>query len=158
MAQEFKVALVDDEPEDIADIVKMLQSIPGICVTYFSGYEKFGNTPTDITASVRKFDLLVLDVYMQEHDSTPFVEFVSRIKSLTPFLAYTRLRRGDDVSIGFHKYEELHRLVLERGGLGLVTKISYSARGPDHPARRDREYEVVERVINYYWVWKLAGR
>lgn len=155
-AIQFNVAIVDDEREDIAEIIGLLQSIRGITARHFFGYDEFGKDHTSIIAASSAFDLLVLDVYMQENDSSEFLEFASTIRGLRPFIAYTRLRKGDPIMVGHHRFEELHKLVVERGGLGLVTKVSYNSRGPDHDARRDREYELVERVINYYWLWRVA--
>jgi hypothetical protein len=153
----FKLALVDDERDDVSDLITLLHSIPEISVRHFFGYDQFGADPGSVVAAATEFDFFVLDVYMQENESSQFLRFTGSIRGVRPFVAYTRLRKGDDISIGAHKYEELHKLVLERGGMGLVTKVAFNSRGPDHPARRDQEYEVAERVISFYWQWKLCG-
>lgn len=154
--EQFRVAIVDDEREDVSEIIGLLQSVRGISVEHFFGYDEFGREADEIVKAASKFDLLVLDVYMRENDSSEFLSFASQIRGIKPFVAYTRLRKGDDVMVGLHQFEELQKLVLERGGVGLVTKVRYTSRGPEHDAQRDREYDVAERVLNFYWTWRIA--
>jgi CheY-like chemotaxis protein len=151
----FRVVIVDDEFNDIVDVERMLEATGCIDVTHKPSYAAFGQGRDAILAAVEPYDVLVLDVFMQEDNVEPFKQFVEVIKGQKPFLAYTRLRNIEDIELGRGTYEELRSWIIERCGLGLVTKQGAEFRGPDHDARRDREYDVAERVIECYWAWRL---
>jgi CheY-like chemotaxis protein len=151
----FRVLIVDDEFNDIVDVKRMLEATGRISVTHSPTYAAFDGERDDVLAAVAQYDVLVLDVFMQEDNVEPFRQFVELIKGEKPFLAYTRLRTIDDIELGRGTYEELRSWIIERCGLGLVTKQGAEFRAPDHDARRDREYNVAERVIECYWAWRL---
>jgi len=154
--RQFRVALIDDEYDDVVNVEAVLQATGLISVDYYGSYDIFLSKHQDVEKACESVDLFVLDVYMQEDNPEPFKRFVEMIKGLKPFIAYTRLNEIDDIELGHGNFEELRPWIIERCGLGLVTKENREFRSVEHEARRDREFQLSEVVISRYWTWRVA--
>ena len=154
----MKILLVDDEQWSVETVRQFLMGTTLFEVDYKSQFADVGTTASEIQEAVRDYDLLVLDVFMQGRNPRPFVEFVRTIVGIKPFIAYTLLKKAEDLEFEPHQSEpfELAKIVFENGGIGLVTKGFSDARMPNREAIRDREYDLYEKILQFYWSVRSA--
>ena len=97
--RKLEVLLVDDEfccnpssgrftPEQIElnELINQLEATDLVSVTPYDHYDALGLTPEAVLETVRRYDLLILDVYMLEgKDRGPFMRTLNTIGRIRPF-------------------------------------------------------------------------
>lgn len=154
----MQILLVDDEQWSVESVRQFLRGTTLFKVDYKSHFSELGENASSICEAIAPYDLLVLDVFMKGRDPEPFVEFIRTIAGKKPFIAYTLLHKQEDVehAAGEPEPQELAKMVYENGGIGLVTKGFSGNRTPSQEAIRDREYDLYERVLSFYWSVRTA--
>lgn len=147
----FKVLLVDDEYDEVHEAITLLRATGLVAVVHADDYSRLGTRPEDCRQAVKDYDFLVLDVLMRKHQDGPFINFVSAVRGLKPFLAYTMMEGDQDIKLPSGAVE-LREWVFQNGGVGVLTKTfgGYSSTGM--PSNHDMQLALVERVINFYWL------
>jgi hypothetical protein len=145
----LKVLLVDDETRDVSTLAvyRLLVRCCVMEVEYRNSYSMLGTAAEDIRRSVAKYDVLVLDVLMGI-DTEPFMRVVRAIAGAKPFLVFTKLT--DESPLDQTSTREclaLGDFVLEKGGLGVITKRTSQA----GTLTMGAEWEVVEKLTAFYW-------
>jgi hypothetical protein len=146
----MNLLVVDDDVKEVRGVIDLLQTSGLIQVTYEPDYTRFGETVKDVKDSVKDFELLILDVYMQSKNPRPFLKFINLIGGYKPFIAFTVLEEDLDLTTSAG-YVELRQLVFEAGGLGIITKGFDGRSTEEQPVKKEAQLGLVERVLWFYW-------
>ena len=140
----MNVLLVDDEDAEVQVIIKTFDKHPVVELEHRTYYSQLGNTEAEFLLAVDQYDLLILDIRMGS-DEKPFIQFVGAISGLKPFIAYTQLSQDAPLQLPTG-YVDFRQWIARMGGMAMVSK-TYSQNGADI----DVEYEIIERIMSFYW-------
>lgn len=143
----MRVIFVEDDVKDIREVKRVLRTTGLFQVEQVRDYAPLNDE------TIANTDLFVLDVFMEEEDrrdDRQFVDFVKAIACRKPFIAFTNLKsRGSiDTSGG---PQQVREFIYSRGAVGLVTKSPPDRADPEHHWRLDMQYDLIERILMFYW-------
>lgn len=136
------LSFLEDDRKTIAEVIATLQA------TGFFEILEFRDYPTNERA-LRDTDLFVLDVVTHGKPDA-FCDFVRTLHNChKPFLAFSELGETTPLKCLPGK-PRLRDFVFEHGGLGLLPKGA-PADDRDHPSHQQLRFQLVERVVWFYW-------
>lgn len=144
MPKKMKVLLVDNQRDEVNTLIRTFATHPAISLDWKDSYAKLGNSATEFVQSVREYDLLILDIYIDD-ESSAFVSFVNAIAGLKPFIAYTMLSGKHDLVLASGR-RNVRDWVASKCGMGVVKK-EFKPDGTDPEV----EYDLIERIMTFYW-------
>lgn len=146
----MSIVFVEDAEEEIGGIITTLESSK-----YFdiAQYKDYSLVPEQ---RIRNSDLFVLDVLTAGGDE-PFCKFIGTLQvHRRPFLAFTRMHEHG-VLRSLSGGPRLRQTVFEHGGLGIVSK--FAAAGEEaRVSRKDLQLDLIERIMNVHWSWRMANQ
>lgn len=144
----MSVCFVEDNRRHVTEVVSILNASLMFSTQVLSNYEAIDAEVINGT------DLFVLDVQVDDSDEG-FGRFVNVLREKgKPFMAFT-IKSEKGRLMYSSSDRQLRDIVFAAGGLGVISKNPPPGEQAD-TTDEDLRFDLLERIMWFYWVWKKA--